>query len=70
MENEIIEVIKEELELTTEINNNTNFKKDLDLDSLDVFQVSLALQQKYNIKINEKYDTVGELINIVEKKVG
>ena len=56
-----------------DVNNldlNADFKKDLHLDSIDLFQVIMEAEETYNIKLDNdqlmKIKTIGDAISIVE----
>ena len=52
------------------VKENTNFKNDLDLDSLDIFEVIDKIEDLYDIEIDtdESMETVGELVDYVLKQ--
>ncbi|WP_063515875.1 acyl carrier protein [Schleiferilactobacillus harbinensis] len=49
----------------------TNFKEDLDADSLDVFEVIDKIEDAFNIEIDsdESIATVGDLVSYVTKQL-
>lgn len=55
-----------------EITPEASFKNDLGADSLDLFELVMALQNEYSIEISiedyEKLDTVSDVMNYLEKK--
>jgi len=55
-----------------EITLNTSFKDDLGIDSLDVFELLLNLEDEYQITLSEeeleKIKTVGDVMGIMEEK--
>jgi len=64
----IIEIISEKLSLeTTGITRETRFKEDLGADSLDLFELIMALEDEYGIEIEqdslESLTTVGAVID-------
>ena len=68
----IIELAEEHLNLDgSVISEDTNLKEDLDLDSLDLFELVMALEDEYGIEIAtedlEKLTTVGSLIEYLRK---
>ena len=70
----IIELAEEHLNLDgSVISEDTNLKEDLDLDSLDLFELVMALEDEYGIEIAtedlEKLTTVGSLIEYLRKNV-
>lgn len=61
------EVIEEKLNAEgVEITEDTNFKEDLNADSLDLFELIMALEEEYEIEIPseelEKLVTVGDVM--------
>ena len=55
----------------SEITPEKSLKNDLGADSLDVVEVSLMLEEEFNVKFDEsdteKIQTVGDLYHLVEK---
>lgn len=69
---EIKEIVAESLNVDAdEITEETSFKEDLDADSLDLFELVMALEEKYGKEIPtedlDKITTVGEIIEYLEK---
>ena len=66
---EIFDQVKRELEFiygAEEVSSNTNFSDDLDMDSLDMQELILDLEDRYNVNVDEFNDkplTVGELVD-------
>lgn len=61
------EVIEEKLNADgVEITEDTNFKEDLNADSLDLFELVMALEDEFSIEIPsedlEKLETVGNVM--------
>jgi acyl carrier protein len=54
-----------------DIKMDTNFKENLDLDSLDLFEIVDALEDEYDIEIDSDNDieTVNQLVDYVAKKL-
>ena len=52
-----------------EITENTSFKDDLGVDSLDLFELVMALEEEFNVEIPaedlETLVTVGDVINYI-----
>lgn len=70
---EIKEIIEEQLNLEdVEITEETRFKEDLEADSLDLFELVMAIEEKYGIEIPsedlEKVTTVGSVIEYLQAK--
>ncbi|MEJ6348908.1 MULTISPECIES: acyl carrier protein [Holzapfeliella] len=72
--NKIKAIVEEQTDADVEsIVESTNFKDDLDLDSLDVFEIVNEIEDEFDIEIeteDESLDTVGEVVNYVSKKLG
>lgn len=67
------EVIEEKLNADgVEITENTSFKEDLNADSLDLFELVMALEEEFDIEIPsedlEKLVTVGDVLNYLSDK--
>lgn len=69
--NKIKDIIVDQLDVDADkVKENTNFKNDLDLDSLDIFEVTDKIEDTYDIEIDtdEGMETVGELVDYVLKQ--
>ena len=69
--NKIKDIIVDQLYVDADkVKENTNFKNDLDLDSLDIFEVIDKIEDLYDIEIDtdEGMETVGELVDYVLKQ--
>lgn len=69
----VSEIVKTQLNLEDiEITLESNFKEDLGADSLDLFELVMALEEEYGIEIPsedlEKIATVGDVINYMKAK--
>ncbi len=69
---EIKEIVAESLNVDAdEITAETSFKEDLDADSLDLFELVMALEEKYGKEIPtedlDQITTVGAVIEYLEK---
>lgn len=67
------EVIEEKLNADgVEITENTSFKDDLNADSLDLFELVMALEEEFDIEIPsedlEKLVTVGDVLSYLSNK--
>ena len=66
---EIFDQVKRELEFiygAEEVTSNTNFSDDLDMDSLDMQELIIDLEDRFAVNIDEFNDkplTVGELVD-------
>lgn len=63
----IIKIIGKELEVSPRtIKDDTSIQEDLGADSLDVINIVMAIENKFNIEIDEdtltEFDTVGEIV--------
>lgn len=67
----IAEIIKEQLNTTAEITEQTSFKDDLGADSLDIFELVIALEEGFDIEIPsedlEGVGTVGGIMNYLKE---
>ncbi|MBO4976862.1 MAG: acyl carrier protein [Lachnospiraceae bacterium] len=69
----IKEIIEEQLGLDNlVVTEETSFKDDLDVDSLDLFELVMALEEEYGVQIPseevENLTTVGAVINYLQDK--
>ena len=69
----IIEIIEEQLNVEgVEITEKTRFKEDLNADSLDLFELAMAIEEAFNIEIPsedlEKVTTVGSVLEYLKEK--
>lgn len=67
------EIIEEQLNLDgVEITETSNFKDDLGVDSLDLFELVMAFEEEYKIEIPtedlENIKTVGDIIEYMKQK--
>ena len=65
------EIISEQLNVdAAEVHMNTSFKDDLGADSLDLFELVMALEEEYNIEIPQddlsSIDTVEDVIKFIK----
>lgn len=65
------EIIEEQLNLdNVEITEETRFKEDLEVDSLDLFELVMALEEEYGVQIPseemENLTTVGAVIEFLQ----
>ena len=73
MFDKVKELIEEKLNLEgVEITSDSKFKEDLEVDSLDLFELVMALEDEFGIEIPtedlEKIATVGDIIEYIESK--
>lgn len=69
----IIGILAEKVGIeTTEINPDTTLAEDLGLDSLDMVEVSMTLEEKFNVDVDMEeltnMSTVENLTNYIEQK--
>lgn len=69
----IIEIIAEQLGAdVTEITTEASFREDLNADSLDLFQIIMALEEEFLIEIPtedaETIQTVADAVNYIKAK--
>lgn len=66
--NKIKELVVDQMDVKEDqIKETTNFKSDLDLDSLDIFEMVNAIEDEYDIEIETDNDleTFGSLVDFV-----
>ena len=72
---EIFDQVKRELEFiygAEEVTSNTNFTDDLDMDSLDMQELIIDLEDRYSVNVDEFNDkplTVGELVEEIYRQL-
>lgn len=68
----IAEIIKEQLSTDMEITESTTFKDDLGADSLDIFELVMALEEEFGIEIPsedlENVNTVGDVMKYLKEQ--
>lgn len=69
----IQEIIAEQLSVdASEVKPEANFKEDLDADSLDLFELVMALEEEYDVEIPaedlEKIATVQDIMDYLKDK--
>ena len=67
------EIIASQLNVSEgEVTESASFKDDLGADSLDLFELVMALEEEYSIEIHmddyEELDTVADVINYLREK--
>ena len=66
----IAEIVKEQLNTEAEITEATSFKDDLGADSLDIFELVMALEEEFGVEIPsedlENVNTVADVINYLK----
>ena len=62
------EIIAEQLGISEdEINLDTSFKEDLGADSLDLFELTMALEEEYDLEIPaEELETIETVEDVIE----
>ena len=72
---EIFDQVKRELEFiygAEEVTSNTNFSDDLDMDSLDMQELIIDLEDRYNVNVDEFNDkplTVGDMVEEIYRQL-
>jgi len=71
---ELKEIIAEELNVDVAgLSQDAKFVDDLGADSLDLFQLAMALEEKYEIEIPsedlEKISSIGDIVTYIENKL-
>lgn len=69
----IVEIVKEQLNMQdVDIHMETSFEKDLEVDSLDLFELVMALEEEYDVEIPsedlERLTTIGAVIEYLKEK--
>jgi len=68
----VIDIIREQLNLDdVDINEETSFKDDLGVDSLDLLELVMAFEEEYSIELDpeelEGIQTVGDIVEFIKK---
>lgn len=71
----IVELIATQFNLEeSEINLDTSFKDDLNADSLDLVELVMALEDEFNLEVEDEdvdsIKTVGDAIDYIKKMLG
>ncbi|WP_028274428.1 acyl carrier protein [Atopococcus tabaci] len=69
---QIQEIIVDQLDKEQEeVQRDTNFREELEADSLDLFQIINDIEDEFDIKIEseEGLNTVGDIVDLVEKQL-
>ena len=69
----LVAIIEEQLNVEgVEITMESDFKKDLNADSLDLFELVMALEEEFNVEIPsetlESLTTVGSVVEYMKEK--
>ena len=68
----IKEIVADQLGIDEDIKLESNFKEDLEADSLDLFELVMALEEEYGVEIPsedlEKIATVNDIIEYLKNK--
>ena len=69
----IMEIVTESLGTDAELTAETRFNEDLGADSLDLFELVMALEEEFDIEIPdtdaEKVVTVGDVVEYIKENV-
>ncbi len=73
-EEKVIEIISEQLNVDIDkISRNTDIANDLGADSLDIAELMIAFEEKFDINIDEEniqnVTTVGEVVDHIDKEL-
>lgn len=73
MESKVYDIIKEQLNIDEDITEDTSFKDDLGVDSIDLVNIVMAFEDEFNIEINfeeleDKIKTVGDVIDLLREQ--
>lgn len=68
----IVDIIREQLNIDdVEITEDTSFKDDLGVDSLDLLELVMAFEEEYSIELDpeelEGIQTVGDIMEFIKK---
>ena len=71
---ELKELIAEQLNVeVSTLTENTNFTEDLGADSLDLFEIAMAMEEKFDIEITSEdlqdIKTIGDAAKYIETKL-
>ena len=73
VEKEVLEILKEKGIGDENTNLDTNLNDDLGLDSLDIAELTMNLEVKFNISISMetayKWDTVRDVVNYINNTI-
>ncbi|CAL4321839.1 acyl carrier protein [Buchnera aphidicola] len=68
--NQIKKIISQKMEIPiSKIHNDTHLSKDLNIDSLDMIEIIMTIEEKFNIEIPENISDSFESINFITKYV-
>jgi len=72
MLDKIISIIRDQLNIEdADITEDTSFKDDLGVDSLDLLELVMAFEEEYDIELNpeelEGISTVGDILEYIKK---
>ncbi len=68
----IVEIIKEQLNIDDiDITEDTSFKDDLGVDSLDLLELVMAFEEEYSVELDpeelEGIQTVGDVVEFIKR---
>ncbi len=69
----ILDILDSQLGIdTTEVTEDTSFREDLKIDSLDLYELVTALEDEYGIEIQpeelDEVKTVGDVVNFLAER--
>lgn len=56
------EIIKEEMDVTTDVTLETDLRNDLEADSLALMEMVMAIEEEFDVKIED--DKLGDLVTV------
>lgn len=73
IKNQIKKIISDIMDIkTTKITSETNIFKDLNVDSLDIIEIAMAIEEKFKIEIPdedlEKFNTITSISEYIHEK--
>jgi acyl carrier protein len=74
VEAELKELVAQQFQVDiTEVTSNSRFREDFDADSLDIVELAMSLEEKFDIEIDgedgERLTTVQAALELVEEKM-
>ena len=70
MFDELRAIVAENLGVESELTMETSFREDLEADSLDLFEMVMAVEEKYDVEIPseelENLNTIADVIKYIE----
>ena len=72
MKEKLLEILAEQLDMdASELTDDKSFMDDLDMDSLDMVEMTVELEQELGVTFEQEQlaevKTIGDLVNLIEK---